>query len=272
MSVRDRLGLASYVGCAGSLEEFLELAGELGVGFVELLCERPLALPADLPSDRRREIRELLVSLSVRPLVHASFYDVNLASLNPRMGEAALEQTKDCLALAADLDAPLLDLHPGNLPGDYPSSFLDRSRKLLLERLERLVEEAEEVGVVVALENKQRGRNLPLIATEQDHLDLVRHLDSPFCRATFDAGHANTYHLDLTSYVLTLAPYLANVHLHDNRGDADEHLPLGSGTIIFPQLLEALNEAGYKGPIILEVKSWPGLQISLRTLTSMLSE
>jgi sugar phosphate isomerase/epimerase len=46
------------------------------------------------------------------------------------------------------------------------------------------------------------------------------------------------------------------VHLHDNKGgDADLHLPLGSGNLDLHHLVQLLRAAGYDGTIALEVFS-----------------
>jgi sugar phosphate isomerase/epimerase len=47
---------------------------------------------------------------------------------------------------------------------------------------------------------------------------------------------------------------LRHVHLHDNKGgNADLHLPLGTGTVDTPRYIRALKAAGYDGTITLEV-------------------
>ena len=47
-----------------------------------------------------------------------------------------------------------------------------------------------------------------------------------------------------------LKPRLVNLHVHDNRGETDEHLPVGRGTIDFPWLLRSLS--GYTGRYVIE--------------------
>ncbi len=40
----------------------------------------------------------------------------------------------------------------------------------------------------------------------------------------------------------TLGPYVAEVHMHDNKGGADEHLPIGEGSIDFRLFLSLIRE------------------------------
>jgi sugar phosphate isomerase/epimerase len=65
----------------------------------------------------------------------------------------------------------------------------------------------------------------------------------------FDAGHANT--AGNTDEWLALADRFVNVHLHDNRGERDEHLVLGEGTVPLAKILKAL-QGVYKGNYVIE--------------------
>ncbi len=44
-----------------------------------------------------------------------------------------------------------------------------------------------------------------------------------------------------------------NVHVHDNRGMQDEHLPLGKGKIDRKRVLRLLKKVNYNGPLNLEI-------------------
>jgi len=45
----------------------------------------------------------------------------------------------------------------------------------------------------------------------------------------------------------------ANVHVHDNMGERDQHLPVGDGNIDFKQVLKQLS--GYDGRYVIEARS-----------------
>jgi sugar phosphate isomerase/epimerase len=270
--VMRRLGISTFMGCAKTLESFFQRCATLGVGFVEVQCEKPLALPVDVSPLERKQIRELLTSYALTPIVHASYYDVNIASLNPQIGTASMQQIQEAIIFAADIDATIVDLHPGNLPRDYPKRCLQKSRKNLLKQLSHLMEIAENLQVIVSVENKQRGHNLQTISTVDEQLAIIREISSKYCRATFDVGHANTYSCDLNDYARRIVPYLVNVHLHDNNGTKDEHLALGRGNIDFKSILNILDAVQYSGPFIIEVKSWAGIQSSIRTITKLVKK
>jgi sugar phosphate isomerase/epimerase len=244
------------------LDELLGAVVGLGLGYLELKCEPALFYPRELSRAKRVELRKILQGYGITPTLHASFYDINLASLNPLIREASARQLLECIHLAHDLGARIAVVHPGEIPGDYPEELLPRAREGFIASLQVPLELAEDLGVTLALENKARGRNRGLIQFTEEHLGLIEVLDSPRCQATFDVGHAHTFTqktgtsgLDLLRYLKDILPYLAEVHLHDNDGSGDQHRPLGAGTIDFPPLLDLLAREGYRGPLILEMDS-----------------
>ncbi len=44
----------------------------------------------------------------------------------------------------------------------------------------------------------------------------------------------------MDQWVRIMAPYLVEVHLHDNAGSRDDHLPMGEGNIDFPSLFRLI--------------------------------
>jgi sugar phosphate isomerase/epimerase len=70
-----------------------------------------------------------------------------------------------------------------------------------------------------------------------------------------DVGHAHVGRLDLQDILERLGTRLVHVHMSDNRGHADEHLPLGAGTIDWTTVVRQLKQSGYDDTITLEVFS-----------------
>ena len=59
---------------------------------------------------------------------------------------------------------------------------------------------------------------------------------------------------------------IVELHLHDNNGVSDDHLPLGAGNIDFERFFEAVRNIGFAGPAILELKSRSDLESSVEFL------
>ena len=79
---------------------------------------------------------------------------------------------------------------------------------------------------------------------------------------TFDVGHMNMSKKfgytdkDLVEEAKKVSKYVNKVHLTDNFGFIDSHLPPGMGNVPFQALLEALGEEGAKAIKINEVGGW----------------
>nr|WP_303649989.1 sugar phosphate isomerase/epimerase family protein [Desulfobotulus pelophilus] len=71
----------------------------------------------------------------------------------------------------------------------------------------------------------------------QDLLRLLEYLRSEDVGACLDTGHLFAFGSGgLTEWVRVLGSFVGEVHLHDNMGDKDSHLPPGQGRIDFSSL------------------------------------
>ena len=82
----------------------------------------------------------------------------------------------------------------------------------------------------------------------------------PLLRFHLDSGHAKLERSydRWDEYLDRLGAKLLHVHLSENDGTADQHLPLGAvprGTTDWPQHVKTLKATGYDGTITLEVFS-----------------
>ncbi len=103
-----------------------------------------------------------------------------------------------------------------------------------LETWGPLASACKEQGACLVLENvyeKDPSEILPIIENLKAH-------DVGFC---LDIGHQAAFGaVSLSQWVRTMAPHLRQLHLHDNGGEWDDHLALGSGTINLEHLFEEL--------------------------------
>lgn len=258
-----RFGLSTFLWPGMHLLRWLDLAAELGLGGVELRADPRAAYPQDLGPGGRRALREELEARDLWSTVHAPIYGVNLASPLPSLAAAALSEVVQAVGLADDLGSRIVVVHPGHVDVDYLA--LDGERDQAWRRfsfaLEVVLARARRAAVRVAIENKQRGRGWDMIYTSDDHnLFLDRFPDLGAC---LDLGHLHTTKGDPVAYVAALGERLIHVHLHDNRGEQDDHLTLGQGGVAWPQALEALGANGYSGSIVLEIPDPNGLRESV---------
>ena len=248
---KSLLGISAHIKDE-TIEEVAAVARRWGARYLEVVAERFWDLPDGGGQTRWKELKELLGGHGLRPTVHASYVELNLASLNPHLREAAVRQTLRCLELAAYLEAEFLVVHAGNLNRNYSATLLPEARSCLGDSLATLAAEAEPSGVAVVVENGWNGGNHPIITNGADHAAVVEKVGSTSVQALFDVGHAHTFGVDLAEHLQRLQPLLAGIHLHDNGGGGDEHLPLGKGTVGRDAILRCF-EAGV--PVILEMNA-----------------
>jgi sugar phosphate isomerase/epimerase len=244
-------------------KDLTEVARELGLHYLEIVADIPWVLPGDLTREQWMDIRQTLSRAQIRPLLHASYIELNLSSPNPLLREAALKQIRECLEIALYLDSPYMVVHPGNLNRNYPKSLMDQVRTSLIQTLGELAAEAEKRGLAIGLENGWNGENHPIIGSSEDHLGIVEQVGSPALGILLDLGHANTFDEELCLYMERVRGSLVGMHLHDNNGQRDQHLPLGRGSLPQDAIEMALR---LSVPVILEMNSLDDLKESLRTI------
>jgi sugar phosphate isomerase/epimerase len=108
---------------------------------------------------------------------------------------------------------------------------------------------AGERGLFLALENGAAAGQIGYLE------EILAAIDQPHLGIALDVGHAHLRGGDPAAAARRLAPHLRHVHLHDNHGARDEHLPPGQGSIEWIPLLAALRDAGYAGPWMVELRT-----------------
>lgn len=234
-------------------ESFPELLREAGFRNAEIWCMNPHFAYRDL--DFVEAARRRFEAAGVVPRsVHLPFYlhldllrkGEKLSPLDPRpeAREICLQEGEAAIRAAQALGAKVAVLHLGE-----PGAALDAANESLsLTAIDRLAGLAEKLGITVALENIVS--ELTAIPALQKLIAKSGHRNLGIC---LDIGHSNVFanpHDDLR----LAAGLLANTHLHDNDGSADQHRPPGEGSIDWRQLAAQFRDAGYGGWHALEIR------------------
>ena len=224
------------------LERELRRIAEGGFDFVDLTLEPPGAWPADGAAFAR-----LLAELDLDAVGHTAFY-LPIASPLPELREAALGLYEQALDVFAEAGVRLANVHPD--PG--PSLLAREAAARNAESVARLAEAAERRGLRLMVENLGR---LGTVEELRPLLDAAPsagfHLDVGHANLGLGAGEPNRTAALLEAF----GDRLAHVHVSDNLGADDLHLPLGAGTIDWPAAVGALKGAGWDGTVTLEVFS-----------------
>jgi sugar phosphate isomerase/epimerase len=166
----------------------------------------------------------------------------------------AMDELKRVIDVADDLPYSRLILHMG---GSRETAD-PRKRDAAFSTLEHLVLHAHHAGVTICVENTTSEMGDPTYL--RAFVDETRLTGLRF---NFDIGHA---HLAdgpegerIENSFTPLRELVSSVHLHDNHGEKDEHLPPFDGTIAWPGTIKLLSSAPQTNlPLVLELKEKTG--------------
>jgi sugar phosphate isomerase/epimerase len=195
------------------------------------------------------ESSELLESYVVTFALHAPSRGVNIASVLEPIRRASVEVTGHCFRIAAEVDANVI-IHPGYFAWEEEREQATRQFMQSLSDLDNL---AKEFAITYYIENMGNW----------NYFFLRYPSELPLIGGTglaLDVGHA---HLNNCLDEFLTCP-IRHVHIHDNDGKDDTHLPVGEGTIDFVKVMDAVRGNGAI-PII-EVSTFSGVQDSIARL------
>ncbi len=127
------------------------------------------------------------------------------------------------------------------------------SLEIMLENLEKLASTASKFGISLLVENCTSNESAYLNSLE-DFVTIFETISSKNLGLCLDVGHA---YIDgsIDGFLTKFYGKIMNVHLHDNDGLRDLHMPLDAGKVPWRRFLDALARRGYRGFVTLECKS-----------------
>jgi sugar phosphate isomerase/epimerase len=196
--------------------------------------------------------------------LHGPFWDLSPGSsdsLIRHVSQLRFQQLFDLVEVFQPVQVVCHTGYDPNHHGNPHGGYFERS----LAIWEPLVARADASRVPLLLENVwEHGPEL--------HCELLATLDSPYCGFCLDVGHQHSFSkTPLSDWIEALGGFLREIHLHDNSGVRDEHLPLGKGTIDFKSFFGLLRTKAIKPLITLEPHREEHLAESLAGLVSMMS-
>jgi len=171
-------------------------------------------------------IREEFAARGLTVTMHGPYGSINPGSANEEIRTATVRRYERVFEVLSHLRPRTVVLHAGY----NERSFKGDSALWLTQSMKtwpRFVKEAERLGVVIAVENIFE-------KTPDTLLALVEEIDSPNFGVCIDSGHLNVFSsVPMEQWFSSLGKRIAEVHIHDNRGGGDDHLPVGEGDIDF---------------------------------------
>jgi len=238
-------------------EGAFRLAAELGVD-LEVAYDLHEVLPLPDP----KSLKATGEALGVGFTLHLPFVELNPASLIKSVRQLSEDRIKRALEFGEALGARVGVLHTGQVPVRHPMAL-----SLAREALEKTLTALLPLPFPIALENLALSEEDLLKGPEALKDLLARFPQYGFC---LDVGHAL---VELGPrgpflYLEALGEKLLHLHLHDNHGQRDDHLPVGTGSVPWEKLAPFLK--GFSGTAALEVGGGaPGVRQSLGRLQGL---
>lgn len=233
------INLAPYT---GRMDDAVELLRHWPHG-IEMIMDGPSwSTPVDWDSEFRR-FENFTGPLSV----HSPIWELNLASARYEViREHSYQVYSECLEWCAKIGAEHMVIHPSL----YSTPLFSRqaSQYYAKESLKKLGDQAQKLNVVLAVENV--GLHEYALFDQEEYVRLFDEI--PTVAALVDVGHAHVNGWDIPSVIRNLGSRIQAVHLHDNDGAADQHRPVGQGTIEWEALWTELNHLNHSYRAILE--------------------
>lgn len=231
-------------------DELADIAA-LGFDYLELSMDPPQAHYSTI-RQQMNSILSALASQSMNIICHLPTF-VSTADLTDSIREASLLEMFNSLEVAAELGSQKVVLHPGHI-GGLGIYVEETALAHANNSLAAIIDRAQTLGLCVCLENM-----FPKCRAFVEPADFVEILQRfPDLKLTLDTGHANIADPGgrrILKFIKKFGHRIGHLHVSDNFGERDDHIPLGAGEIDFAKIVKALKKSGYDDTATLEIFS-----------------
>lgn len=246
-------------GLEGSLpiSEAIDLAAKYGFKALELCIESNGALSLTTGDEALDEYRGKAASNGIKLASVASkvYWDRSLGDSNPAARQGAKEDLEKMMRITARLGARTLLTIPGIVDSffmpDRPTEPYASVQRNAFEGLKALVPVAEQLGVRLGIENVWSKFLLSPVETAA----FIDAFKSPAIGAYVDVANMLLYGYP-EQWLRHLGSRVVGVHFKDFRravGTAEGFVDLLEGDVNWPEVMTALKEIGYDGPVVAEM-------------------
>jgi len=245
----------------------IKTAHDLGFDYVEIGIEGPAETP-EIILKKKKQILKMLKRYKMFAIGHTSWW-IDLGSQYALVRNAWLEESKKIIRLCNELGIKLLNFHSHSV-GTYMKD--KKGKKIILNNivksLKELVEYGKKYDVEIMLENGAERGEIKEVRDFKYIIDRV-----PNLKVHLDVGHAfiNNEMKGIENYIKTFKNKIVHIHIHDNKGQWDEHLPIGAGSIDYKKVIKLLKKIKYDKTITFEVfsKDLDLLELSMKKVKKL---
>lgn len=215
----------------------IEWAGKNGFDFFELFSEEPYASPDVIDFAK---VKRILSKYNLGVVGHIAWH-LPIGSPLKKERDFAVKEAEKHFDIMEKIGISKVTIHSNF----HPLLSEKESIEFQSDTLCKLVKNAEKRNIIIMLELLDSPRD-----TEKNIGELLDEIPDMFLN--LDIGHSNLSGKNPERMIKKFGPKIAHVHMHDNDGIMDMHLPIGSGIINWPSVIKTLKK-NYDGTITLEV-------------------
>jgi hexulose-6-phosphate isomerase len=235
-----------------SLQQCLKLAKDAGFDGIELNYDLENDLSPESSTADYRRIRKMAndIGIEISGICSFLYWPYPLTSNDPSERKRGLELAALMAQAAHDLETENVLVVPGavHMPWreDHSPTPNDVCLKRSRESIERLVPQAEKLGVYLNMENIFFNG---FLMSPFEMVDFVDSFESPHVQIHFDTGNIMEYQFP-EHWIPILGNRIKNVHLKEFTKKGTDHSleafrPLLDGTTNWPAVLSAFDQIGY---------------------------
>ena len=240
--IEDSLALAEQYGAHFEYNDFYLPDVYDDAARVDALIDLYTALPRDRSLDT----------------LHGAFLDVTVHSADAEIRAVSDKRIRQSMEIAKRLGACAVIFHTNLIANFKTQSYIDGWVNKNAAYWRAL--SAEYPDVKIYIENMFDSDPIPMKSLMEALSDV------PNVQACLDFAHAAVFGTDVSAWTDALLPYTAHVHVNDNDGVADLHLPLGEGVLDFAPLDRAISDSGAQPGILIEASGVAAQEKSIQYL------
>jgi L-ribulose-5-phosphate 3-epimerase len=261
-----------------NLVEGIKKAKEVGASGIQVYSTSGAMAPENLTQTRRKEIVDMVASNGL--VISALCGDLGSGFTQKETNSPKIEKSKRIMDLAKDLNTNIITTHIGVIPEDSKHPRW----AVLQEACETLGEYGDSVGAAFAIET---GPETSMVLKK-----FLDSLNSKGVRVNLDpANLVMVTGDDPVKAVFTLKDYIVHTHAKDGimlrKGNPEviygmveeeiqamesfKEVPLGEGSVNFPEYLKALHSIGYNGFLTIEREVGNDPEKDIRSAVSFLN-
>ena len=230
-----------------TVNEIFHFVSRSGLNAMEFWLETPHFWLRDLPVDEVIACRDEHPGITTLT-VHTPILDLNHCSINPEVSRVSLDYAVRSIAIASQLGASVLTVHPGRRTAKRPPSNADYAR--FGHFISVLRDAAKGSSLKIGMENMEPIVN-SLISTPERMRSVLD--EEPWLFFTLDVAHAMAKSdSEVIRYIELCHDRLVNVHISRfDQGKA--HFPLERHASM-AAVMESLKDHHYNGSLTLEIE------------------